>query len=49
MLLKPRKNRLDGDGEFRVVRPHSVPLVAMGGLVLVVGECPGFGPSPFQY
>lgn len=38
-MLKPRINRLDGDGNLRDVRPHSVPLIAMGGLVLVVGAC----------
>ncbi|EDQ91859.1 uncharacterized protein MONBRDRAFT_14204 [Monosiga brevicollis MX1] len=36
-LLKPRLSRLDLDGDFRPVRPHSVPLIIMGGLILVVG------------
>jgi fatty acid desaturase len=35
--MKPRRERLDVDGDFRPVRSHSVPLVVLGGLTLLFG------------
>eukprot|EP00730_Choanoeca_flexa_P017613 TRINITY_DN8501_c0_g1_i3.p1 TRINITY_DN8501_c0_g1~~TRINITY_DN8501_c0_g1_i3.p1 ORF type:complete len:435 (+),score=87.45 TRINITY_DN8501_c0_g1_i3:173-1477(+) len=37
IMMKPRRNRVDLDGDFRPVRPHSVPLIVLGGFILTFG------------
>jgi Amt family ammonium transporter len=35
--MKPRRMRLDVDGDFRPVQAHSYPLIVLGGFVLLFG------------